>query len=150
MLDTFRVPAVLLIGSVVLASTLAGCAGSDVFGGGANQVTTSSVAAATPRMDPACPSLSSQIDGLRKDGVADKIEKAAAKKYKMTPADIVKADQLNKANADFQSKCSTMPRSAAVAPVAPVAEAPMAAKAAAPVVAGAIKSAAATAVKAAN
>ena len=154
MLATLRVPAVLLVGSIALA----GCAGSDIFGGGAEQVTTSSVAAQAPKMDPACPSLQAQIDNLRKDGVADKVEKAAAKKYKMTPVDIAKADQLNKANADFQNKCSTLPRSAAAAPVAPVAAAMPAAPAAgvpaaqkaAPAVAGAIKSAEAAAVKAAN
>ena len=43
--------------------------------------------------------------------MADKIEKAATKKYKMTSADLAKADQLTKANADFQVRCSTiMPR----------------------------------------
>lgn len=114
MLATLRVPAVLLIGSIALA----GCAGSDVFGGGASSVTTSSVGQQAQKMDPACPSLSAQIDNLRKEGVADKIEKASAKKYKMTPADMAKADQLNKANAEFQNKCSTLPRSAA-APAAP-------------------------------
>ena len=48
---------------------------------------------------------------LRKEGIADKIEKAAAKKYKMTQADLSKADQLTKANTEFQFRCSTiMPR----------------------------------------
>jgi hypothetical protein len=40
--------------------------------------------------------------------VADKIEKAAVKKYKMTNADLAKADQLTKANAEFQLRCSTI------------------------------------------
>jgi hypothetical protein len=53
----------------------------------------------------------SRIEGLRKEGVADKIEKASIKKYKMTHADLGKADQLTKANAEFQLRCSTiMPR----------------------------------------
>ena len=136
MLATLRVPAVLLIGSIALA----GCAGSDPFGGGANQVTTSSVTLQPQKIDPACPSLAAQIDSLRREGVADKIEKAAAKKYKMTPADISKADQLNKVNADFQSKCSTLPRTASVAPVTPTTAAPAGATTA-PAAAGAVKSA---------
>ena len=117
MLATLRVPAVLLISSVALA----GCAGSDMFGANQSSMTTSSVGAQAQKMDPACPSLSAQIDTLRKEGIADKIEKASAKKYKMTPADMAKADQLTKANAEFQNKCSTLPRSASVAPVAPTA-----------------------------
>ena len=61
------------------------------------------------KADPACVPLTSRIDGLRKEGIADKIEKASAKKYKMTQADLAKADQLTKANAEFQARCSTLP-----------------------------------------
>ncbi len=61
-----------------------------------------------PKVDPACVTLTAQIDALRKDGIQEKIEKAAAKKYKMTALDLAKADQLNKANADFQARCSTL------------------------------------------
>jgi hypothetical protein len=116
MLATLRVPALLVAGTIALA----GCANLEGFGGG-SEVTTSSVAP-TPKIDPACVALTSQIDGLRKDGIADKLEKAAAKKYKLTAADITKADQLNKANAEFQNKCSTLaPRSAGYQPSAPAA-----------------------------
>ncbi len=66
------------------------------------------VAKTEPRVDPACVALVSRIETLRKEGIADKIERAAAKKYKMTNADLSKADQLNKANSDFQSRCSTI------------------------------------------
>ena len=37
-----------------------------------------------PRIDPVCVSLVSRIERLRQEGVGDKIEKAAAKRYKMT------------------------------------------------------------------
>lgn len=102
---------------------LAGCADtSSLFGNSAN-LTTQSVATSgtAPKADPACAALSVQIDGLRKEGIADKVEKASQKKYKMTTAELVKADQLNKLNADFQGKCSTYkpPQVAAVAPAAP-------------------------------
>ncbi len=104
--------------TLVLASlALAGCAGD----GSDNFFTTGALgtqaAAPEPKVDPACVSLASRIETLRKEGVAEKIEKAAAKKYKMTQADLTKADQLTKANADFQFRCSTiMPRSASTSP----------------------------------
>ena len=73
---------------------------------------------AEPKLDPACVTLASRIDALRKEGIGDKIEKAAAKRYRMTQADLGKADQLTKANAEFQARCST------VAPKAVTADAP--------------------------
>jgi hypothetical protein len=114
--------------TLVLASVaLAGCAGdgSDSFlNTGFTGFTTGALgtetAAAEPKVDPGCVSLASRIETLRKEGVADKIEKAAAKKYKMTQADLTKADQLTKANADFQFRCSTiMPRTVAASPPPP-------------------------------
>jgi hypothetical protein len=100
--------------ALVLAGvTLAGCAGDgsdNLFTTGALG-TQQTAAAPEPKVDPVCVTLVSRIEGLRKEGVADKIEKAAAKKYKMTNSDLAKADQLTKANADFQLRCSTiMPR----------------------------------------
>jgi hypothetical protein len=96
--------------AVVLAGVvLAGCAGEgndNIFTTGA--LGTEQTAAAEPKVDPACVTLAARIDGLRKEGVADKIEKAAVKKYKMTHSDLTKADQLTKANADFQLRCSTI------------------------------------------
>ena len=89
---------------------LGGCA----VDGGDNIFTTGSLtggqqASAEQKSDPACVTLASRIETLRKEGIQDKIEKAAAKRYKMTQADLGKADQLNKANAEFQSRCSTVP-----------------------------------------
>jgi predicted small secreted protein len=121
MLSTLRVPAILLVGSLVLA----GCANMEGFGGGSD-MTTASVAPPQPKIDPACITLTAQIDNLRREGVADKIEKAATKKYKMTHADLTKADQLTKANADFQLRCSTIMPSPITAEPAPPAPAPKA------------------------
>jgi hypothetical protein len=103
---------------LVLAGGLsvAGCAGdgNDLFTTGSlgNQPQPQQVTAAPePKVDPVCVTLVSRIDALRKEGVPDKIEKAATRKYKLTKADIAKADQLTKANAEFQLRCSTiMPR----------------------------------------
>ena len=89
---------------------LAGCAGDGndgLFTTGALSGTQTAAKA-----DPACVTLSASIDSLRKEGVAEKIEKAAAKKYKMTATDLKKADQLTKANADFQARCSVGPKPA--------------------------------------
>ena len=70
-----------------------------------------------------CNTLVSQIEALNSEGVNDKVAKAAAKKYKLKATDLTKADELNKANVEFQSKCSSYPpRVAATAPVDPVAK----------------------------
>ncbi|HXF53484.1 MAG TPA: hypothetical protein VNK52_05110 [Hyphomicrobiaceae bacterium] len=117
MLAQLRVPTIALAGALALA----GCANMEGLGGG-GQMTTASVPP-QPKIDPSCVILASQIDSLRDEGVPDKIAKAAANKYKMKTADLVKADQLTKANAEFQAKCSTLPprpqaESAAAAPSA--------------------------------
>lgn len=62
----------------------------------------------------ACATLAAQIEELNKGGVAEKVEKAAAKKYKIKTADLAKANELNKANAEFQTKCSNYPTMAAL------------------------------------
>lgn len=96
-----------------VAVALVGCAGD-----GENFFTTGALGtSAEAKLDPMCVTLASRIEALRKEGIAEKIEKAAAKKYKMTQSDLNKADQLTKANADFQLRCSTvMPKSAAAEP----------------------------------
>jgi outer membrane murein-binding lipoprotein Lpp len=99
--------------AVMLAGMLlAGCAGDSTDG----LFTTGALSQTAAKADPACVTLASSIDGLRKEGIAEKIEKAAAKKYKMTAADLKKADQLTKANADFQARCSTVGPKSATAP----------------------------------
>jgi len=78
---------------------LAGCSGNS---GMENLFTTGSLgtqtqaAAPEQKIDAACVTIASRIEALRKEGVAEKIEKAAAKKYKMTQADLTKADQLTR------------------------------------------------------
>jgi hypothetical protein len=98
---------------VLVGVMLAGCAGDGndgIFTTGALG-TPSTVAAAPapePRVDPACVGLATRIDVLRREGVGDKIEKAAAKKYTLTKSDLAKADQLTKANAEFQQRCTNI------------------------------------------
>lgn len=137
MLATLRVPLIILVGSFSLAAC---SSGGDLFGSSSSSdVTTSSLnearVAQGQKVDPACGNLAAEIDGLRRDGIAEKVDKAAAKQYKMKPADLTKASQLNKLNADFQERCSTLPRTAAVATTptpAPAAATKAVTKAAAP------------------
>ena len=106
----------------IMPAAIAGCA---LLAGCADQgaLTTSSVepSVSASKADPACAPLAQQINALRSEGIADKVAKASVKKYKMTTADLGKADQLNKANADFQAKCGTV--SAAQTAAAPTAAA---------------------------
>jgi hypothetical protein len=122
---------------VLLAGlVLAGCANdgttANLFTTGALGTTETESASAT-RVDPACTGLAARIETLRKEGVADKIEKAATKKYTMTKSDLTKADQLTKASAEFEQRCSTVPVRAVSAQVSstPPAQTPAKAKASA-------------------
>lgn len=116
------------IGAVL---TLSACANDSMLG-----LTETSPPSATaalppkPRFDPACNTLAARIDALRKDGVVDRVEAAAKGKgstVNVKRASLGQIADLEKANAEFQSKCSTVPRVAA-AP-APVVTAPVVAPA---------------------
>src|SRR5262245_23383556 len=98
-------PALVLAGALLAGCGRDGRAGHVVTAG---SLTGGQTASADKANDPACLSLATRIEALRKDGIPDKIEKAAAKRYKMTQADLAKADQLNKANAEFQTRCSSV------------------------------------------
>jgi hypothetical protein len=118
--------------ALVLAGVLlAGCAmeGNDgIFTTGS---LTGGPQATDTKADPLCVSLASRIELLRKDGIPAKIEKAAAKRYKMTQADLGKADQLTKANAEFQARCSTVKTAPVTAETPPAEKATKAPKKAA-------------------
>jgi len=95
--------------AMIFSLGLAGCASDGgLFSTGSLSGEPEPVKVAQTRVDPACVTLTSQIDALRKEGVAEKVEKASQKKHKLTNAELAKVDQLNKANAEFQSKCSTL------------------------------------------
>ncbi|MDX2201387.1 MAG: hypothetical protein NW223_01430 [Hyphomicrobiaceae bacterium] len=124
MSSLIRASTALAIGALALA----GCA-SDGNNGffttgalGTGTETTAAAAPPAPKVDPQCVALISRIETLRKEGITEKIEKAAAKKYKMTAADASKADQLNKANVEFQARCSTITPGATTAQAMPSAK----------------------------
>jgi hypothetical protein len=117
--------------AILAGLALAGCANSDnIFTTGA--LGSSFAGTSEPKIDPACVNLASRIETLRREGVPEKIEKAAARKYKLTQADLTKADQLTKSNAEYQLRCSTVMPSqlSAAAPEAAPAAKPAGAKSA--------------------
>jgi hypothetical protein len=124
----------------IFALAAAGCA-SD------GSLTTSALqdqkpASAAPKVDPQCVTLAAQIDQLRKEGSVERLEKAASGSgatVAVKRASISKQAELNKANLDYQAKCSTIapkpvtataPAPAPAAPATPPATKPAAKSAA--------------------
>lgn len=114
--------------AVALTAGLVGACANDGSLMGSS-LTTSSVDAAQqakaapvqPKIDPACIQLAAQIDTLRKEGVVERISQAAEGKstsVQVKRASLAKMTELDKANAEFQAKCSNTPAPAtATAPV---------------------------------
>jgi hypothetical protein len=128
-----------LIYAAAMACLLAGCANDGSLSTGLNTGSVNpATAQAAKSQEALCLTLASQIEALNTEGVSDKVSKAAAKKYKLKAADLTKADELNKANTEFQGKCSSYPpRVAATAPIEPVTKDTAAAAKEAPKVAAA-------------
>lgn len=106
-----------LIAAVLGASLLGGC--SSDGGSLGTMFTTQSInpqspqvaVAAAPKIDPACYSLTQRIDVLRKEGVTERMEKASVGKSSTVAvkrASLGQAAELDKANAEFQARCSTL------------------------------------------
>lgn len=123
-----------MITAAAFAGLVAGCSSDGGLMG--SSLTTSSVdgakvAAAAPKADPACVALTAKIDALRKDGVTERVEKASAGKtttVSVKRESLAKIAELDRANADYQTKCSAAglakpmipaPAAAAAVPAAP-------------------------------
>jgi hypothetical protein len=139
---TARRPA-LLLAALACAAVAGGCANdspSFFTTGSLSEPATVTKAS----LDPACATLASQIDGLRKEGTVDRLEKAADGKTSTVTvqrASLTKQAQLNKANADFIAKCGpNLPKSTVAAATVPAAAAATTAAAKAVPAAAAIKS----------
>lgn len=105
MTTKLRALTAICIGTLALAA----CAGDQgsLFGGETASVTPPPA----PKVDPACVALTSKIEGLRKEGVTERVEKAAAGKgatVSVKRDSLAKMTELDKANAEFQAKCSTI------------------------------------------
>lgn len=106
-----------LMTALVASGGLCACSSDGgLFG---TSLTTSSVGSAQatapvapiPKIDPACASLAARIDALRRDGVADRVEKASVGKttsVSVKRTSLAQMAELDKANAEFQAKCSTL------------------------------------------
>ncbi|HEX4891731.1 MAG TPA: hypothetical protein VFV47_00480 [Hyphomicrobiaceae bacterium] len=107
----------MLFGALMLGA----CSSDGILGSAAP--TTTAALPEKPAVDPACASLAARIDDLRKEGSADRVAQAAVGKgetVKVKRASLAKVDELNKANSEFQAKCSNYrPTTAGLAP-APV------------------------------
>lgn len=100
-----------LIGVAAVAGLMGACANDGSMIG--SSLTTSSVDAtktAAAKVDPACNLLSARIDALRKEGVVERAEKVSTgttSTVSVKRASLAKLAELDKANAEFQAKCST-------------------------------------------
>jgi hypothetical protein len=104
------------IALVLLSVAAGGCApDGTLLTGSLNPSVVEPAQQAAAKADPMCVTLASQIEALNKEGIAAKVSKAAAKKYKLKQGDLAKVDELNKAHAEFQAKCSKYPPAPVVA-----------------------------------
>ena len=120
-----------IIYAATMACMLAGCANDGSLSTGLNTGSVNPQTAAgtqSKSQEALCLTLASQIEALNTEGVSDKVSKAAAKKYKLKATDLTKADELNKANTEFQGKCSSYPPRVAAAVPAEAKDAAAAAK----------------------
>lgn len=124
MIQRFNAPAAVLLGLGTLMTTLAGCANDGTLG--TSNLTTSAVtpvAAAAPKVDPVCVTLAAQIDQLRQEGSIDRLQQASQGKttsVQVKRASLAKQAELNRVNAEFQTKCATIaPKGATAAAAEP-------------------------------
>jgi len=105
----------IVVSVIAGAFALSGCASE----GGLDLLTTGSLAqqeadqpkVAKAKIDPVCIELMTKIDAIRKDGLTERIEKVGEGKGKtanVKRASLAKMAELDKANAEFQAKCSTL------------------------------------------
>jgi hypothetical protein len=143
-----------LIGVALIAGLMGACANDGSMIG--SSLTTSSVDPSQPaktsaaKVDPACNLLSARIDALRKEGVVERAEKVSSgtsSTVSVKRASLAKLAELDKANAEFQSKCSTVPLPPATQAMAPAAATSAPAKTAQAAPAAQAQPAATTAVK---
>lgn len=128
---------------LISAMGSAGCSSTDgMFGSSlstaAIPTAQQTVATAAPKLDPTCVAIQQRIDVLRSDGVVQRAEKAAMGKgqtVQVKRASLAQLAELDKANTEFQARCSTLgprPVQAAAPIVPPQGQIPAAAAAAAP------------------
>ncbi len=127
---------ILMTTFVAAAASLAGCAadgGLDLMTGSIGDPSTQAVVAKAPAIDPACIELTAKIDQLRKEGTPDRLAKVAEGKSKTASVKrdaLARMSELDKANQEFQAKCSTLGATPAQSAAAPATTAQQVASAA--------------------
>lgn len=110
---------------MTLALALAGCASDGSLALSTGSINEQPQLAKAQRIDPACVSLMARIDELRKEGTPERLAKVATGKTKTASVkreSLARMAELDKANGEFQQKCSTLAAPAG-APAAPAAAA---------------------------
>ncbi len=110
--------------AVTALGLLTACSGDLTSPFSNDNLTTSAVAPPpAPIVNPSCVALNSRIDSLRREGVADRAAQAATGKtatVQIQRSSLAKLAELDKANAEFQAKCSALgPRTASLGSSAP-------------------------------
>lgn len=104
-----------IMASLLIAAGLAACSST----GGPSLATASVAPQPVAKIDPACTTLAAQIETLKADGVAERLEKVSTGKsasVQVKRSSLAKQAELNKANAEFQARCSVaIPRAQSAA-----------------------------------
>lgn len=113
----------LLLGA---ATALGGCAadGTSLLTTGSLAGTEPKVAESNPRISPECVSLMAKIQELRQEGTPERIEKISTGKsstVNIKRSALAKLTELDKANVEFQAKCSKLAPTATTAMATPAA-----------------------------
>ena len=101
--------------AIAAAALMGGCANDGNIMGGLTTASvtpeTQAVAKAEPKVDPQCAALVTKIDALRKEGTPERIEKVSTGKgatAQVKRQSLAKMTELDKANAEYQARCSKL------------------------------------------
>lgn len=110
-----RIGALAGVVAIAAAAFMGGCANDGNVLGGLTTASLASepeaVAKADSKVDPQCAALVTKIDTLRKEGTPERIEKASTGKgatAQVKRQSLAKITELDKANAEYQARCSKL------------------------------------------
>ena len=118
--------------AMIAALLLGACSSTDGLFGMTDTPTTTAALPEKPKVNPACVPLAAKITELRKEGAVERVAQASHGKgesVNVKRASLAKVTELDRANAEFQTKCSTVviaPGATTVAAATPAAAAPAA------------------------
>lgn len=116
---TMIAPAALMLCGALMLGACSSDGGLLSFGDSTPAAAQTAALPERPKSDPACQTLAARIAELKQDGAVDRVEKAAQGKgdtVSVKRASLAKVGELNKANAEFQARCSSVRTTAGVQP----------------------------------